>query len=483
MIRPFNHCSLSSRISVISLGMIGLLVCSGLAFAAAPPPFPDPDGLRYKPLSFEPPPVERLLLDNGLRLYVLPDRELPLVQITAVIGMGSIYDPSGLEGVAEMTAKMMRTGGTSAMTGDAVDDALESMAANFHVSTGRDSATFSLSVLTKDLDRGFDLFSRTLREPSFEESKLILGKDLKVEELRRIFDDPQKLAFREFGRLMHGGSPRGRLATGDSIRAIRRDDLLRFHKRFFYPKNILISITGDIGSQEAKILVERYLATWTSFEEKPEAPSLPLPQEGAFFFLTKDVPQSIVIFGWPAPAKKDVRFYPFEVLDYIVGSGGFRSRVFQEIRTNMGLAYSTGSFYRTNPDYGFFGAYAFTKSESTVKVVTRIREILREMGEKPVSPAELEGAKKAIQNSFIFSFTSAEQISLQRLMIEYDGLPDDFLSAYRSRIGRVRAEEIRDTAETYLPQAGAIVLIIGSEQVYREISATFGKITRMEATF
>jgi predicted Zn-dependent peptidase len=245
----------------------------------------------------------------------------------------------------------------------------------------------------------------------------------------------------------------------------------------------MLSITGDIESKEAKILIDRYLGSWTSPEGKPETPPLPRPPKGNIFFLTKEVPQSIVIFGWPAPAKRDAQFYPFEVLDFIVGSGGFRSRIFQEIRTNLGLAYSTGSFYNAKSDYGLFGAYALTKSESTVKVTTRIRNILREMGERPVPPVELERAKKAILNSFIFSFTSAEQISFQKLMIEYECLSDDFLVAYRSKIGNVRAEDIRDTALRYLAPGRAIILIIGNDRVYQDISANFGKVTRIEAAF
>jgi zinc protease len=463
--------------------MIWLLACCGFALAAASPPIPDPDRIRYKSLSFEPPPVERVLLGNGLRLYILPDNELPLVQIKAVVRTGSMYDPPGQEGLAELTATTMRTGGTAGMSGDAVDEALESMAATFQISVNRDSGIFAFSVLKKDLDRGFDLFSRILMQPSFEENKLILGKDLKIEELRRIFDDPQKLAFREFGRLMHEGSPRGRLPSSDSIHTIRRDDLIRCHRLFFHPKNIMISITGDIDREEAKILIDRYLGTWASPEGKPETPPLPRPREGNIFFLTKDVPQSIVIFGWPAPAKRDARFYPFEMLDFIVGSGGFRSRIFQEVRTNLGLAYSTGSFYKASSDYGLFGAYALTKSESTVKVSTRIQDIIREMGERPVPPVELERAKKAILNSFIFSFTSAEQISLQRLMIEYDGMPDDFLTAYRSKIENVKAEDIRNAALHYLSRERSIVLIIGSDQVYQDISANIGKVTRIDAIF
>jgi zinc protease len=472
-----------SRVPIISLGIIWLLFRSGLSLAAVPPSLPDPDRIRYPSLAFEMPRVERVVLDNGIRLYILPDPELPLVQIKVVVGTGSMFDPPGQEGLAELTVTTMRTGGKTGMSGDEVDEALESMAANFQVSSNRDSAVFSFSVLKKNLDDGLELFSETLMQPSFDENKLILGKDLKIEELRRIIDDPQKLAFREFGRLMREGSPRGRLSTSTSIRTIQRDDLLRCYRRFFYPKNIMISITGDIESKEAKILIDRYLGTWRSPGDKPEPPPLPRPQEGNIYFLTKEVPQSIVIFGWSAPTKRDIQFYPFEVLDFVAGSGGFRSRIFQEIRTNMGLAYSAGSFYKANSDYGLFGAYAFTKSESAFKVSTRIREILREMGKKLVYPAELEGAKKAILNSFIFSFTSAEQISLQRLMIEYDGLPDDFLTTYRSKIRNITAEDIRKKAAQYLSPIKAIILIIGSEQVYQDISANFGKVTRIDATF
>ena len=145
----------------------------------------------------------------------------------------------------------------------------------------------------------------------------------------------------------------------------------------------------------------------------------------------KDLSQSTVIFGWLAPAKKSAQFFPLEIIDFIVGSGGFRSRLFQEIRTNRGLAYSTGSFYTAKSDYGFFGAYALTKSESTLEVMSLLRGILRDIGQKPLPPKELDMTKSSILNSFIFSFTSANQIALQQLMIEYEDLPGDYLITYR----------------------------------------------------
>jgi zinc protease len=447
---------------------------------AAMPSLPDPDRITYKPFSFTPPKADRVSLDNGLVLYSLENRELPLINLTAVIKTGSMFDPPAKEGLAEMTGKNMRTGGIEGMSGNAVDETLESMAAALHVSVNRDSVSFSLSLLSKDLEKGLDIFSRVLMKPMFEEEKLLLSKELKIEELRRISDDPQKLAFREFGRIIHEGSPRGRLVTINSINQIRQDDLIRFHDRFYHPERVLMSVSGDIGKGEAKEIISRYFGSWKPSGEKIETPSVPRSQEARLFFIPKEGPQSIVIFGWPAPTKKETAFFPMEVSDFIVGSGGFRSRIFQEIRTDRGLAYSAGSFYTAKSEYGYFGAYTMTKSESTAEVISLLRRIMSDFIKKPLLPDELERTKSSILNSFIFSFTSADQIALQQMMIEYDDLPEDYLVTYRNKIEVVDKEDVRKTAARYLDPEKAIILITGNDAVFKELSALYKNISVIE---
>jgi len=453
-----------------------------LASAGAPPALIDPDRITYKSLSFTPPKTERVTLDNGLVLYTLADHELPLVKITAVIRTGGMFDPPEKEGLAELTGKVMRTGGIEGMTGNDVDETLESMAAILHASVNRDSGVFSLSVLRNDREKGLDLFSRILMNPVFEAEKLSLAKELKIEELRRIADDPQKLAFREFGRLIHEGSPRGRLATTSSVNRIQREDLIRFHRLFFQPGRVMIAISGDIDRQEAVNLVNRYFGKWQSSEELATVPPPPQTKGGRVYVLPrKDLTQSTVLLGWLAPAKKSTQFFPMEVTDFIVGSGGFRSRLFQEIRTNRGLAYSTGSFYTAKSDYGYFGAYALTKSESTLEVMSLLRGILRDIGQKPIPYKELEMTKSSIVNSFIFSFTSANQIALQQLMIEYEDLPGDYLATYLNHINTVSEEEVR-TAAGQLDPEKAIILVVGNDTVCDEISASFKNVLKIETS-
>lgn len=466
--------------NTLFLSILCVVFSHTIASAATPPSLTDPDRIAYKPLSFTPPKAERVTLDNGLVLYTLEDHELPLVKITAVIRTGSAFDPPEKEGLAELTGQVMRTGGIKGMTGSALDETLESMAAILHTSINRDSGLLSLSVLRNDREKGLELFSRILMTPVFEAEKLSLAKELKIEELRRIADDPQKLAFREFGRIIHEGSPRGRLATTNSINRIQRDDLIHFHDRFYQPKRVMISISGDIDRKEAETLVNRYFGNWQPSEEKVASPAPPQPREGRIYVLPKDLPQSIVIFGWLAPAKKSAQFFPLEIIDFIVGSGGFRSRLFQEIRTNRGLAYSTGSFYTAKSDYGLFGAYALTKSESTVEVISLLRGILKDIGQKPLPAKELDMTKSSILNSFIFSFTSANQIALQQLMIEYEDLPEDYLITYRNNINNVNTSDVLKAARQHLDAEKAIILIIGNDTVCKEISTSFKDVAKIE---
>jgi len=470
--------------SIVVAFLAGLFyISSGSAWAAAPRVLPAPDSLRYAPLSFAPPVAERIVLVNGLVVYLLEDRELPLLKITAVVRTGGVYDPSGREGLAELTATMMETGGVAGMSGADVDETLESMAALLETVIQRDYGTVSLSVLRSDLEKGLELFSRILRQPAFEHDRLTLAKDLKIEELRRIGDDPQRLAFREFGRIIYRGSPWGQVATQASIAGIQREDLVLCHEQFYNPENIMIAVSGDIGREEAATLLDRYFGAWKSSGRKtPPPPSPPLPPSGGIFFLTKEISQAICLIGWLAPSKRDIEFYPFEILDFIVGSGGFRSRIFQEIRTNRGLAYSTGSFYRARKEHGLLGAYALTKPESTLEVISLLRGIIGEIGTRPVPSKELAMAKRAILNSFIFSFTAADQIALQQLLLKYNDLPDDFLVSYRDKIDGVTAEAIRKAAGDYLNTERAVVLIIGNDAAYRDIVRRFDNVTKIDAS-
>ena len=461
--------------------LLPLLTAAQISAAASPASLPAPASLTYAPIIFTPPKPDRVPLANGLVLYVLENRELPLIKITAVIRTGSMYDPPGKEGLAELVGTVMKTGGITGMTGNTVDETLEQMAASLHSSVDRDSGTLSLSLLSKDREPGIDIFSRMLLNPVFEETKLALAKEMKLGELRRIADQPQKLAFREFGRLMHAGSPRGRVASKASLAGIHRDDLLRFHAAHYHPARVMITVSGDIGREDAVAMMTRYLGAWAAPQETMEAPGIPLPQRGRIYVLQNETPQSVIIFGWPAPSKADKRFLPFALIDFAVGSGGFGSRIFQEIRTARGLAYSAGSFYAPTSEYGLFGAYAITKSESTLDVLSLLSRIICDVSQHSLLPEELQRAKNALVNSHIFSFSSADKIAVQRMMLEYEKLREDFLDTYGSRVSAVTMRDIVDAARS-LALEHAVILVVGNDEAVKKISGSFADVQKVETS-
>ena len=469
----------------LALSLVILLISTGLGLAEPveqpkPVSWADPDRLSYEEIKFSPPRPERVVLENGLTVYYLEDRELPLVNISLIIGAGSVFEPPGKEGLAEMTGDVMRTGGAAKLTGDKVDEELEYLAAPISISLGMEYGTASLTVLKKDLNRAFKIFADILRNPSFDETKLDQEKNLKIEELRRVFDKPQRLAFREFKKAIYADNPRGRFPEIASIEKIERDDLVSFHKSYFFPRNLRMAVTGDISKQEAVDLISRHFGDWDDEGDFGTAP-LPKPQENApLYYYEKKVPQSTVIIGAIGPGKESPDFYPFTVLDYILGSGGFRSRIFQEIRSNRGLAYSAGSFYEGRQGYGSFGAYAMTKSESTGQVLTLMEGILKDARESRVPAQDLHLAKRSIVNSYIFSFTSSHMIAFQYMMLEFQGLPTKFLSEYPAMIDAVSREDVLKAAERYLDPDKKTIFVLGDQGKFDEPLKSFGEVKRVK---
>lgn len=448
---------------------------------AGEPSLPSPDHLTYPPLKFSIPKAKHTTLKNGIILYSLEDRELSLVDVVVVVRMGSVNDPGNKAGLAELTGRTMRVGGVEGMTGVTVDAALDRIAAELSVSVNQDYTAFHMSVVRKDLEAGLDLLSKIIIRPTFEEDRLKLEKDLKIEDIYRIADNPQHLCFREFGRLFYLNDPRGNLPTLSSIASIQTEDIRNIYRKFFFPENMMMAVTGDISSTESTAAIGKYFESWHAEGIQPSILSTPKPPPNGLYFILKDIPQAIIISGRLAPSKAENESYSFEILDFILGGGGFRSRIFQEIRSNRGLAYSTGSFYNAKRTYGLFAAYAFTKVASTTEVLSLLKSIIIYAGKEPASQNELQYSKESIRNSFIFSFSTADQIAGQQLMVKFDGLPEDYLEKYRYRIENVTVDDLKDAATRYLADnQNVLTVVLGPERVYQDLQKLFGNIDRIE---
>ena len=450
-----------------------------LGACAAGPATMDPRTMHFPTQPLAPPQPKRVVLENGLVLYLLRDPEVPLVTVQALVRTGAVLEPADKVDLAEITGRAMRTGGTARHTGPELNMRLESLGASLETGIGRQSGTASLSVLTPDLAVGIELLAEVLRTPVFDSAEVERVKRRKIEEIRRGNDEPDAIAFREFRTAVYGDDPRGRQSSPEMAAAITREDLVDFHARTFFPDRTMLGVSGLFDEAELLALVRRHFGDWRP--AGAPAPVFPVPKrppQAGVLIAAKDVPQATVIMGHLAPPKDSADFFAFSVLDYILGGSGFTSRLTSEIRSDRGLAYSVGSFYRGDIGYGVFGAYCMTKSASALEAARLMRGIVERIRTEGVTAGELRRAKDAIVNSLIFSVDGTREVVAQRMGFAYDGFPDDFLERYRDRVEAVSLEDVRAVAGRFLHTDALSTVVVGEDAALAGFDE-FGPVKRI----
>lgn len=245
------------------LGILTIVLSSVVVTYSADLTLGDPRTMTFKPVEFSPPEPERLVLDNGMVLYLLEDHELPLVTITATMRTGSWLDPTDKIGLAGMTGAVMRTGGGGGLSAEQVDEELEQFAADVSIGIGRQSGSASLDVLSKDVNRGLEIFAGLIRTPAFDPARVELARLQAIEGIRRRQDSPGSIVGREFAKVLYGPvHPSARESSMDSINRITRDDLVAFHRNTIHPNGMILGVTGDFNKAEMVASLRRVFGDW-----------------------------------------------------------------------------------------------------------------------------------------------------------------------------------------------------------------------------
>jgi predicted Zn-dependent peptidase len=459
------------------LGSVTVLLLAG---ACLGPGVPDPREMTFPALRISPPLPERVVRGNGTVMHLIPDREVPLVDVQVMIRTGSALDPKDKVGLAGLTGRVLRTGGSRLHSGSSLSEKLDGMGAVLETSIGWESGRASLSVLSGDVEKGIELLAEILRYPRFEESEVERAKNLKIESIRRRYDDPDTVALLEFRAAVYGDDPRGRRSTVEGIASITRDDLASFHSRYFHPDRLIVGVSGDFEAEEFISLWDRHFGDWPPVDRAVEPFPVPrLSPPPVVRLARKGFPQSTILLGHLAPSVDSPDFFAFTLLNYILGGGGFNSRLMEEIRSNRGLAYSVGSWYRGDVGYGVFMAHCKTGPESTVEAARLTREIIEEVREDGVTAEELRWAKEAIINKLVFAVDSTAEVVSRKMSYEYDGLPPDFLETYPERIEAVGREELLRLARQVLRPRQAPMVVVGDGRDLADALAEFGTVVEV----
>ena len=464
---------------LVALLLPAIHVCAGDAALG------DPRQMKFSPVQFNPPEPDRVVIENGMVVYLLEDHELPLITVTVVMKTGSWLDPANKVGVAALTGSVMRTGGSTSLSAEQVDEELEQLAASLSISMGRQSGSASLDVLKKDLKRGLQIFADLLRTPLFDPARVELAKLQAIEGIRRRQDSPGSIVGREFVKLLYGPShPTARESTVESIQRITRDDLVAFHQRTVQPNGMILGVTGDFDKGAMLAVLREAFGDW----KKGEVPDLKIadvPESEASLstvrFVSKETTQTHLRIGHLTIRENDPDYVALAIANDILGGSSFRSRLFNDVRTKRGLAYSVGSAVRTGMhDQGVWLMRAETKLASTQEVINRFVANIERLRTEPVADEELAEAKEAYVNSFVFSFTSASSIVSRLIELEYDGLPKDFLQQLRDKVVKLTKEDLLAAAKKHLHPDRLKILAVGPGEALPRLLSGFGEVKEIK---
>jgi zinc protease len=461
---------------------IALLVSAATAQVA-----PSPKDLKYPPLrAIQVPEVTTAVLPNGMKLYLLEDHELPLVNGVALIRTGNLFDPREKIGLASLTGTVMRTGGTPDRTGEQLDQKLENIAASVEAGIGETSGTVSFQALKENLGDVLGVFKDVLTRPEFRPDKLDLAKSQARSAISRRNDQPADVAQREFTNILYGkNTPYGWEEQYATVDRITRADLRNFYNRYFFPANVTLAVWGDFDAAQMKAAIEKLFADWTvqqaAVPEFPKVTNPPAP--GVYLAEKRDATQTFFALGHLGGELKDKDYPALEIMADILG-GGFQSRLVARVRTKMGNAYDIGASWGANYDHpGLFQISGSTKSLSTVETLKAIQEELERIRTVEVSEEELKTARETALNSMVFAYDTRSKTLGRLLTYQYFGYPKDFIQQYQKALAAVTRADVLRVAKQYVKPAELTVVAAGNPVMFGQpLEALGGPVNKIGLT-
>lgn len=458
----------TTRVAVAAFVAALSLVATFTTTAAA-------DVSKYDPRKLPVPPIgripavkpERMVLPNGVVVYLLENHDLPVVKGTAYFNMSPSLVPMDRAGLPGLVGEVMRSGGSAAHSGDYLDDHLAAIGASLSANISLGQASSGFRCLTDNMAEVVGLWSEIVRAPAFPDEKIELAKVGARRGIAGRNDEMMGVLFRTASSAIYGSdNPWGMQPEYATIEPIGKDDCRALHAKVFVPERMIVAVYGDFRMAEMKKLLLAKFGDWKrSGTAAPALPPMPTSVTPKLYFAPKeDVTQSGIVVAQVGSRASDPDYASLQVLEQGLG-GGFSSRMFSHIRTQRGLAYAAGASAGTDfQKPGVFMAYTLTQSESTMTALGLVRDEVRAVTEAPFSDAELAVAKQSVVNSFVFNFEDPSQTLFRAAYYEAVGYPADFLQTYQKALDVVTAQGVLDAARRKIQPAQQAVVIVGKEK-------------------
>lgn len=422
-----------------------------------------PELLPKAAVSFNPRKPERWVLANGLVVYYLFDDELPVMKGKLMVPGGSLFESSDQAGLFEAVGEQLREGSVKGIPPEVLDKTLDDMAASIESGYGAENGSISFSCLEEDFDKIFGLMSRVVREPAFDAKRLAIWKGLAVQAISRRRDDPETMAGIAFVQSVYGkDSPFGRLPREASLKRITPAAMREAYAKFVRPNGSFLVITGSVPKERVVAAIEREFGSWArAADPLPPLPSVDQSVRPGIYVLERDFDQASVVLGHLGPPRLPPDIHQMSIYNRILGTGGFGSLLFNEIRSKLGLAYDVSGGLAPGVVLGTFEVTLGTKASEVGKAVARVVEIIEQTRRELPPQENYDSAKSSVERSFIFRFDSSFSVAQRAAQLEMTNFPADYDATYLTKIAAVSSTDVKAVGERWVRPKDLVVIIVG----------------------
>ena len=412
-------------------------------------------------------PSKKVTLPNGLTVVVSEKHKLPIVHVSVRVKVGSAHDPEDKAGLADLTARLLDKG-TMQRTAADIADEVDFLGAHLDASAGATGSTASLALLAKDVERGLDLLGDILQHPRFEPAELERERGQMLAQIQQRRVNPPKVVSETFRDMLYAKHPLHRPISGyqQTVSRLSRDDVIAFHREFYVPNNAIVVMVGDFPEDKMVELIQRHLGGWQAGTSPPTAlPPLTPIQGKQVHIVDMDVNQSYLQFGHLGVRRADPEYAILRAMNYILGGGGFVSRLTHSIREEQGLAYSVFSeFVGGSQTPGFFIAGLQTRIDTTSQALNSLFTVLEGMKREPVTAEELTDMKLYFEGSLPRRAETYGQVAELLVDREFFGLPDGYWESEINRIQQLTSQDIQHVAQRYLDTDNFVLAVVSKRE-------------------
>lgn len=419
------------------------------------------------------PPIEKLETFKGAKAYLVQTKSLPMVDIEVSIDAGDRYDPEGKSGLADMTAGLMKYGarsGSGLLNEAQIADEMADLGATIALSVSGERAILRIRTLSREdlLKRAVQLAAAMLSEPTYDPQVIAREKQRTITNLLEAETKPEYVLEKRFKKLVYGAYPLANSPSVKSIGAISAADLKQFHQQFYRGDRMIVSIVGDVSSMQANDIVQALLkkipqngAAINSLPQLSRSPIEPLAQREVQ--IPFDSQQAHIAMGMTAVTRSNPDYFPLLVGNYVLGGGGFVSRLMSEVREKRGLAYSVFSYFSPGKDAGIFQAGLQTKSDQgSVALEVLSNTIAKFISDGP-TPSELAAAKSNLINGYPLRIDNNRKLLDNVSSIVWNDLPLDTLETWTKQVEAVTLEQVTAAFQKYLAMDRMKIVVLGAQ--------------------